>query len=127
MLSHQVVTLKTDHPTPECLQDLVEAVTRLSSQDFQLLQKQVMQNRQKTGDLMDAKWTSDDKYSVDCLTSREREVLTLVASGYSRKEIGEALEISGNTAACHIASIYRKLDIRTIAEATIVAIRCKLI
>lgn len=56
------------------------------------------------------------------LTNRERQVLVLVANGYTRREIGSALQISANTAARHIANIYRKLDISTTAEAVRVAI-----
>lgn len=55
---------------------------------------------------------------IDQLTDRENEVLVLVASGYNRKEIGRTLGISACTAAKHIANIYRKLGVSTIAEAT---------
>ena len=57
------------------------------------------------------------------LTSRESQVLTLIAHGYTRKEVGEALKISHNTASCHISHIYEKLEISTKAEATHAAIR----
>lgn len=52
------------------------------------------------------------------LTGREQEVLVLVAHGYSRRAIGESLSISMNTAARHIANIYAKLGVSTVAEAT---------
>lgn len=52
------------------------------------------------------------------LSKREHEVLVLVSNGYSRREIGEALEISVNTAARHISNIYRKLGVTSVAEAT---------
>jgi len=57
------------------------------------------------------------------LTNRERQVLTLVAHGYTRREVGDALKISHNTASTHISHIYEKLDISTIAEATHAAMR----
>ena len=57
------------------------------------------------------------------LTARENEVLTLVASGYTRPEVAEALRITRNTAATHVANIYRKLEIESIAEATLLAFR----
>jgi len=59
---------------------------------------------------------------VRVLSRREIDVLTLVAAGYSRKEIGQSLEITSNTAAKHVSSIYRKLNISTIAEATRIAL-----
>ena len=61
--------------------------------------------------------------NLERLTSRENEVLTLVASGYTRPEVAEALRISRNTAATHVANIYRKLEIESIAEATMLAFR----
>ena len=61
------------------------------------------------------------------LTSREREVLALIADGYTRREVGEALKISHNTASCHVSHIYEKLQISTIAEATRVAIQLGLV
>jgi len=52
------------------------------------------------------------------LTEREKEVLVLVAHGYSRRAIGDSLGISMNTASRHIANIYGKLGISSVAEAT---------
>jgi len=127
MLTQQQSTLETHHHTSVRIEDLVDAVNRLSNDDFNRLLRQTRRERQFSDDRRLANTEASEKQPVDTLTAREREVLTLVASGYSRKEIGEALAISGNTAACHIASIYRKLDIRTIAEATIIAISNKLI
>jgi len=63
-----------------------------------------------------------DNLCVRVLSRRELDVLTLVAAGYSRREIGETLEITPNTAAKHVSSIYRKLNISTIAEATRIAL-----
>jgi ATP/maltotriose-dependent transcriptional regulator MalT len=44
----------------------------------------------------------------DGLSFREAQILGLVARGLSNREIGEALSISGHTAANHIRSILRK-------------------
>ncbi len=57
------------------------------------------------------------------LSAREREVLTLVASGDSNGEIAARLGISVNTVERHVSSIYRKLDVRGRAEATAWAVR----
>lgn len=53
--------------------------------------------------------------SVDPLSSREREVLQLIAEGKNIKEIGCILGISTKTAESHRANIMDKLDIREIA------------
>ncbi len=53
------------------------------------------------------------------LTARELEVLRLVASGSSNREIASALVISEHTVARHVQNIFRKLGVpsRTAANA----------
>jgi DNA-binding NarL/FixJ family response regulator len=51
------------------------------------------------------------------LTSREREVLQLLARGKSNKDIGAELYISETTAKFHVGNILRKLGVRRRAEA----------
>jgi DNA-binding NarL/FixJ family response regulator len=57
------------------------------------------------------------------LTLRERQVLDLLTRGASYPQIGQGLGISINTVQTHIRSIYRKLQVSTKSEATLVAIR----
>jgi DNA-binding NarL/FixJ family response regulator len=57
------------------------------------------------------------------LTSREREVLQLIAEGHSTQEIATLLYVSGKTVETHRARLMEKLDIHTIAELTQYAIR----
>ncbi|MFK7857618.1 MAG: response regulator transcription factor [Granulosicoccus sp.] len=71
--------------------------------------------------------TAKELLNTKRLTARESQVLTLVASGYTRPEVAEALNISRNTAAKHVANIYRKLEVESIAEATMVAFRWGLV
>ncbi len=52
----------------------------------------------------------------DALTSREREVLQLVAEGYSTLEISQRLSISTRTVEAHRANLNRKLDIHSHAD-----------
>lgn len=51
------------------------------------------------------------------LTEREREVLTLMASGATNKEIAARLYLSPHTVKEHTSSLYRKLKVRNRAEA----------
>jgi DNA-binding CsgD family transcriptional regulator/tetratricopeptide (TPR) repeat protein len=51
------------------------------------------------------------------LSPREAQILELVARGLSNREIGEALTISGHTAANHIRSILRKTECANRTEA----------
>jgi DNA-binding NarL/FixJ family response regulator len=57
------------------------------------------------------------------LTSREREILSLVASGTSNKGIARALAVSANTVKFHLAAVFDKLNAATRAEAVAEAIR----
>jgi DNA-binding NarL/FixJ family response regulator len=57
------------------------------------------------------------------LTTRETEVLTLLAEGVSNKEIAYRLGISEHTAKFHVASILAKLDAGTRTEAVTEGIR----
>lgn len=49
--------------------------------------------------------------AADLLSVREREVATLIARGYSRKECAEKCGLSPNTVSDYMKSIYRKLGI----------------
>lgn len=57
------------------------------------------------------------------LTRRERDVLRLLAEGYSDKAIADALFISRATASKHVATILAKLDVDSRAGAVAMAIR----
>ena len=57
------------------------------------------------------------------LTSREAEVLTLVARGLTNREIADALVISVKTASVHVSHILRKLDAPNRREAAAIAHR----
>jgi len=61
------------------------------------------------------------------LTPREREVLQLLAEGKSNKEIAALLGISVNTAEAHRANIMLKLDLHSISELVVYAVRNKII
>jgi DNA-binding NarL/FixJ family response regulator len=52
------------------------------------------------------------------LTSREREVLALLAQGMTNREIAEALVITTNTVKRHLKSIFEKMGVHTRAAAT---------
>jgi DNA-binding NarL/FixJ family response regulator len=56
------------------------------------------------------------------LTTRQHEVLQLVADGYTAKEIANALNLSVKTAVFHKMAIMDKLGLRTTAELTRYAI-----
>lgn len=55
------------------------------------------------------------------LTTRERDVLTLIGKGLSNSEIADELCISGVTVKSHIGRIFGKLDLRDRAAAIVYA------
>lgn len=61
------------------------------------------------------------------LTTREQDILRLIAKGYSAKEIAELESISYNTVTTHVKHIYRKLAVNSRAEAVFEAITLNLV
>jgi len=57
------------------------------------------------------------------LSSREKEVLQLIAEGNSSKKIGEILFLSSKTVDVHRTNIMKKIDLHTIPELTKYAIQ----
>ena len=65
----------------------------------------------------------DDDAERFGLTSREREVLALVALGRTNRQIAGELFISENTAGVHVSRILGKLDVASRGEAAAIAYR----
>lgn len=61
------------------------------------------------------------------ISSREEEVLQLVADGLSLPEVASSLYISVKTVKNHLASIYQKLDARDRTQAVLQAVRLGII
>ena len=58
-----------------------------------------------------------DEPLVESLTTREHDVLALVADGLSNREVAHELSISEHTVKFHLASIFGKLGVSTRTEA----------
>ena len=65
--------------------------------------------------------------NVTTLSPREREVLQLVCEGKASKEIATILNVSLATAETHRSNILRKLDLHSIAELVLYAVRNEII
>jgi two-component system NarL family response regulator len=57
------------------------------------------------------------------LTAREREVLTLLARGYTGEEVARQLEVSGETVRAHVRNSVTKLHARTRLHAVVIALQ----
>ena len=78
---------------------------------------------QRLVDAMTAQPSPSDKDRLlASLTPREREVLGLLARGYTNREIAATLVIAEVTAKVHVRRIIRKLGVRSRTEAAIAAV-----
>jgi DNA-binding NarL/FixJ family response regulator len=57
------------------------------------------------------------------LTPREREVIQLLAEGKTTKEVAVTLDLSVKTAETHRTNLMRKLDLHSVADLTLYAVR----
>jgi DNA-binding NarL/FixJ family response regulator len=71
--------------------------------------------------------TAPDAEAPDVLTSRQREILQLVAEGKSTKEVAQMLNLSVKTVETHRAQIMDRLGIRDLAGLVRYAIRTGLV
>ena len=85
---------------------LLDALNRVTSGECVI-------DRTIVKELLDRSRTADP---LDDLTSREREILTLIAEGRSNQGICQALWLSPKTVETHIRSVFSKLDIPTTSE-----------
>jgi DNA-binding NarL/FixJ family response regulator len=65
--------------------------------------------------------------TVDALTTRERQVLQLFATGLSTREIAASLGISPKTVETHRVRIYEKLGCKSVIDLTRIAVRAGLV
>jgi len=61
--------------------------------------------------------------SYELLTTREREILQLFAEGKSVKEVATILDLSLYTVETHRSNIFQKLDLHSVAELILYAVR----
>jgi DNA-binding NarL/FixJ family response regulator len=61
------------------------------------------------------------------LTSRELQILKLLADGKSNKQVAAALDVSVRTVEAHRASLMKKLDLRTLSDLIYFAIRHRIV
>jgi DNA-binding NarL/FixJ family response regulator len=65
----------------------------------------------------------DSDQSRSVLTPREREVIQLLAEGKTTKEVATMLNLSVKTAETHRTNLMRKLDLHSVVDLTLYAVR----
>ena len=87
--------------------ELSEAITRVNAGD-------AVFSPRLAGFVLDAfagAIPSDDDPELDQLTSREKDVLRLIARGFAYKQVARKLNISIKTVETHVSSVLRKLQL----------------
>lgn len=105
-------------------QDLVEAVRSIRSGESVLHPRIIekLLRRAVTGSVK-----VEQKKLVEPLTPREREMLRLVASGMSNKEIADKLCLSLRTVKAHLSNIFNKMNVASRSEALVTALKLGII
>ena len=93
--------------------ELVDAVRRVAAGDVVFSPRLAGFVLDAFATLAPAGGTQTFDPQLDQLTPREREVLRLIARGYTYKEIARELYISGKTVESHVSSVLRKLQLST--------------
>jgi RNA polymerase sigma factor (sigma-70 family) len=97
--------------------DAIRAVAQgrsfLTRKVSRMLQEDYMQQLENRG--------LEDSYEL--LTDREREILQMVAEGKSNKEVAGVLNISPTTVETHRAHILQKLNLHSVPELILYAVR----
>lgn len=101
-------------------EQLKSVIDQLSSAQVSVLLLQALQLVADDGNCVRSE-------AIASLSKRELEVLALLARGNNRREIGDSLGISVHTAARHIANMYAKLGVSTVAEAASIAFHSNLV
>ncbi len=101
------------------LESLIEAIETLARGDS-YVQPAITQNLLKRSKSLTANF--DAPKMLEELSPKEVEVLRLVASGYSNKEIADALHKSEGTIKNHVSNILSKFGVRDRTRAVLLAI-----
>ena len=102
------------------LLDAIRAVYRGEAVLSPAITRLVIEDYLRWGDLQ-------KDYSPDGLSPREREVLQLIAEGYSNRQISEIMSISIKTVQTHRMNLMAKLDLHDRADLIKYAIQRKII
>jgi DNA-binding NarL/FixJ family response regulator len=107
--------------TPEVLVDAIRAVAAGGSYLYAPLAAALNARN------LHAEWRKDAFDRPHDLTDRESDVLKLMSSGISNREIAKALRISEGTVRNHVSSIFSKLGVTDRTKAVLYALQAGLV
>ncbi|GAB4580862.1 MAG: hypothetical protein Fur0022_36060 [Anaerolineales bacterium] len=84
---------------------------------FTCLEKQHFDRAAFLRAVADARQSTQIQQDFETLTTREREVLELLARGLTNKDLAATLHVTNNTIKRHLKAIFKKLDVQTRAAA----------
>jgi DNA-binding NarL/FixJ family response regulator len=94
---------------------------------FACLEKQAFERKTFLRTVNKARQVSEAGLGLQNLTSREREVLALLAHGMTNKEIAATLTITTNTVKRHLRSLFAKLGVNTRSAASAIATKAGIV
>jgi len=114
---------------PDELKIAVESVSRGETYLSPIVSKHVIQTyiQRTRNDKKETDTTKRQLYGREKLTSRQREILQLIAEGHKSKDIAAQLHVSVKTVETHRMQLMERLDIHDIAGLVRYAIRIGLI
>lgn len=106
--------------SPDALGVAIRQVARGQQYVSPALAVAILQKRAPTSSL-----TESQQSVIESLTSRESEILTLLAQGLSNKNIAARLYLSVRTVEGHLGSIYSRLGVHSRTEAMLIAVKIR--
>jgi DNA-binding CsgD family transcriptional regulator len=110
-----------------CEDDLLEAWSMVTDLGLSTLQDQTAELARRLRITLPDDNDDETDTALPDLTDREREVLSLVAEGWTNKRVGAHLFISPKTVSVHMSNAMRKLDVNSRTEAVAAAHRAGLL
>ena len=105
-------------------QDLIQAVRAIQAGES-VLHPHIVEKLLKRAILRSAQ--TDDRKAGDLLSERETEMLELLATGMSNKEIAERLCLSLRTVKAHMSNIFTKMNVASRSEALVEGLKLGLV
>jgi len=109
--------------TPE---DLSQAIAAAISGTGSVLSPRVMKNLLNDVDSLDeysSNGRGEPRLTISNLTSREHDILALLAEGRSNRSIAQALFLSEKTVKTHLGAIFRKLGVTNRTQAAMMTVQ----